>query len=170
MDYLRTRPDVDPERIGVLGSSLGAASALLAAAEKLEIKGVVAQIPFTSINEILCHLFKNEIGLSCFPFAHVTKLISELRLGVDFDKVAPVKAIRGITPRPVFLIDEGMDTVLPCNSVETLYVAARDPKMFWMVPDAPHGQAWETAPEEYQKRVLAFWRDTLGIVRTSSRD
>ena len=170
VDYLKTRPDVDPERIGIQGNSLGAASAILAAAEKPEIKGVVAQIPFTGTKYILCHFFKNEFGLPCFPFAHVTKWTTELRLGVDLDKIAPVEVIGRISPRPVFLIDEGMDTVFPCNSVETLYVAARDPKMFWMVPDATHGQAMEKAPEEYQKRVLAFWRDTLGIVQTSSRD
>ena len=50
VDYLKERPDVDAERIGVQGGSLGAASAILAAAEKSEIKGVVAQIPFASIN------------------------------------------------------------------------------------------------------------------------
>ena len=172
VDYLKTRPDVDPERIGVQGNSLGAASAILAAAEKPEIKGMVAHIPFTSINDILCHSFKNELGfgLPCFPFAHLTKWTAELRLGVDLDKVAPVEVIGRISPRPVFLIDEGMDTVFPCDSVETLYVAARDPKMFWTVPDATHGQAWETAPEEYARRVLAFWRDTLGIVHTNSSD
>lgn len=163
VDYLRTRPDVDPERIGVQGNSMGAASAILAASEKPEIKGVIAQIPFTSINDILCHSFKYQFGLPCFPFAYVTKWISELRLGVDLDKVAPVEVIGGISPRPVFLIDEGMDTVFPCNSVETLYVAAGDPKTFWMVPDATHGKGWETAPEEYERRVLAFWRQTFGI-------
>ena len=163
VDYLRTRPDVDPERIGVQGDCLGAASAILAASEKPEIKGVVAHIPFTSVNDIVCHFFKYKFGLPCFPFAHVSKWTTELRLGVDLDKVAPVEVIGRISPRPVFLIDEGMDTVFPCNSVETLYVAARDPKMFWMLPDATHGQAWETAPEEYERRVLAFWRQTFGI-------
>ncbi len=163
VDYLKTRPDVDPERIGVHGSSLGAASAILAAAEKPEIKGVVAQIPFTSINGILCHSFKEKFGLPCFPFAHVTVWITELRLGVDFDKVAPVEVVGKISPRPILLIDEGLDALFPCNSVETLYEAAGDPRMFWSVPDAKHGKARETAPEEYERRVLAFWRETLGI-------
>ena len=170
VDYLKTRPDVDPERIGVQGNSLGAASAILAAAKKPEITGVVAHIPFTSINDILCHSFKNELGfgLPCFPFAHVTKWTAELRLRVDLDKIAPVEVIGRISPRPVFLIDEGMDTVFPSNSVETLYVAAGDPKTFWTVPDATHGKGWETAPEEYERRVLVFWRQTFGIAKPES--
>src|SRR5436190_9401153 len=39
--YLRTRPDVDPERIGALGVSMGAATAIMAAAEDPTIKAVV---------------------------------------------------------------------------------------------------------------------------------
>ena len=64
MEYLKTRPGVDLDRIGVQGNSMGAASAILAAAETPEIKGVIAHIPFTSINDILCHFYKNEYGVS----------------------------------------------------------------------------------------------------------
>lgn len=163
VDYLKTRPDVDPKRISVQGNSLGAASAILAAAEKSEVKGVIAESPFTSINDILCHSFKHEFGIPCFPFAHVTKWISERRLGIDFDTVAPVEVIDRISPRPILLIDDGQDALYPCDSVEDLYVAAGEPKEFWIVPEAPHGKAWETEPEEYERRVLAFWRETLGI-------
>lgn len=163
VDYLKTRPDVDPKRIGVHGSSLGAASAILAAAEKPEIKGVVAQIPFTSVNGILCHAFRKKFGLPCFPFAYATKWISELRLGVDFDNVAPIEVIGRISPRPVFLIDEGKDALFPCDSVENLYNAAKGPREFWMVPEAEHGKAREARPEEYKRRVLSFWRHTFGI-------
>ena len=163
VDYLKTRPDVDPGLIGVQGNSLGAASAILAAVETTEIQGAVAEIPFTSINDILCHSFKHEFGLPCFPFAWVTKWISESRLGIDFDKVAPVETINKISPRPVFLIDEGLDKLFPCDSVEVLYKAGGDPKMFWSVPEATHGKAWETNPEEYERRVLAFWRQTFRL-------
>ena len=126
---------------------------------------MVAQIPLTSINDILCYFFKNEFGLPCFPFAHVSKWTTELRLGVDLDKVAPVEVIGSISPRPVFLIDDGMDTVFPSDSVEVLYKAAKEPKVFWQVPGAPHGKGWETAPEEYERRVVTFWNETLRTVQ-----
>ena len=167
VDYLRTRHDVDPDRIGVQGNSLGAASAILAAAETGEIKGVVAEIAFKSVNGVLNHTFPRIIGLPSFPFALVTKLICEFRLGVDLDEVAPDKAIAKISPRPVFLIDNSDDDLFPCDSVEVLYKAAKQPKVLWQVPGAPHGQGRQTAPEEYERRVLAFWRKTFVI--SSSR-
>jgi pimeloyl-ACP methyl ester carboxylesterase len=64
--------------------------------------------------------------------------------------------------RPILLVDDGQDTLFPCDSVEDLYVAAGEPKEFWIVPEARHGKAWETKPEEYKRRVLAFWREALG--------
>lgn len=163
VDYLKTRNDVDQERIGVQGISLGAASAILAAAENREIKGVVAQIPFNSVKGILYHTYPKIVGLPAFPFAPATQFLCEIRLGVDFEDVDPSKVIGRISPRPVFLIDELEDDLFPADSVEVLYEAAREPKILWQIPGAPHGKGYETAPEEYKLRVVEFWRQTFGL-------
>jgi pimeloyl-ACP methyl ester carboxylesterase len=165
VEYLKTRTDIDPERIGVQGNSLGAASAILAAAEMPEIKGVVAQIPFNSFNDVLCHVFPQIVGLPCFPFAPITKFICECRLWVDYDYVDPSKVIGTISPRPVFLIDELADRLFPPDSVEVLCEAAREPKKLWKIPRAPHGKGYGTAPDEYERRVLDFWQQTFGIIK-----
>ena len=163
--YLLTRTDVDPERIGVQGGSLGAVSSILAAAETPEIRGVVAEIPYADLPSAIAYSFDHPqegVGLPSFPFAWATKLICEFRLGVDFDKVSPRRAIGKISPRPVFLIDDLGDDVFPSDSVELLFEAAGEPKSLWQVA-APHGRGWETARDEYEGRVLAFWRQTFGL-------
>ena len=165
--YLATRPDVDPERIGVQGGSFGAVSAILAAAETPEIKGVVAEIPFTDLRAAIAHSFEQGVGLPSFPFAPISTFFCEVRLGVDIDDVAPTSVIGMISPRPIFLIDDLKDNLFPSDSVELLYEAAREPKVLWQIP-ARHGQGWETAPEEYERRVLAFWRETFGIAQPHS--
>ncbi len=163
--YLTKRPDVDSERIGVQGISLGAVSAILATAEISEIKGVVAEIPFKSLSSVIDHSFSRLVGLPSFPFAPVSKFICKRRLDIDIEDVAPVKVISKISPRSVFLIDPLEDNLFPADSVEVLYEAAREPKLLWQIPGAPHGRSggWETAPVEYERRVLAFWRQTFGI-------
>ena len=163
LGYLKTRNDIEPTRIGVQGSSLGAVSAILAAAEMPEIKGVVASIPFKSFNDVLYHAYPKLIGLPAFPFAPLTKSICEISLKIDFDSVDPSKVIGAISPRPVFLIDELEDELFPPDSVEVLYEAAREPKSLWQIPGAGHGKGFETDPEEYEKRVLDFWRETFKI-------
>jgi len=161
LEYLGTRSDVDLDRIGVQGNSMGAAAAIMAAAARTQIRGVVAESSFTSVNGVLDHTFPREIGLPSFPFAPITKWICEFRTGVDFDRVAPIEVIGTIGPRPVFLIDDLDDDLFPRESSEALYQAASAPKTLWQIPGCAHGQGRECEPEEYPKRVLDFWRAAL---------
>jgi fermentation-respiration switch protein FrsA (DUF1100 family) len=163
LDFLKTRPEVDPGRIGVHGNSMGAVAAIMASAKRQDIRGVIAEIPFSSVNHMLDHTFRKETGLPGFPFALVTKWICELRLGIDLDRLAPVDVIGKISPRPVFIIDDLEDDLFPPDSVERVYEAAQDPKEFWQIAGCPHGQGRTCAGEEYERRVVAFWRETFGI-------
>ncbi|MCZ6751108.1 MAG: alpha/beta hydrolase [Acidobacteria bacterium] len=166
VDYLKARPDVDTERIGVQGNSLGAVAAIFAAAERPELKGVIADVPFKSLSSVIDHSFRRLVGLPSFPFAPVSKFFWELRLGINMEDVEPVKVIGKISPRPVFLIDDLEDDPLPSDSVEAVYQAAREPKELWQIPEcSPHGKGWECKGEEYERRVLAFWRKTFGIAQ-----
>lgn len=158
VEYLRKRPEVNPAQIGVLGNSMGAASAIMAVAKIPDIKGVVAESSFTSVNDVMWWTFPRIAGLPSIPFAPLSKFICGLRLGFDLDKVSPIKAIPEIGPRPIFLIDDLQDNLFPVDSGERLYVAAREPKSFWQIPSCLHGQGWDCAPEEYKRRVLAFWQ------------
>ncbi|WP_417649362.1 alpha/beta hydrolase, partial [Enterobacter hormaechei] len=49
VDYLLTRPDVDPARIGIIGHSLGGKMALYGAAFDPRIKAVVSSEPGISL-------------------------------------------------------------------------------------------------------------------------
>ena len=62
VDYLKGRPNVDPEHIGVQGVSLGAASAILAAAQTPEIRGVVAESAFKSVESTMSASFRHFVG------------------------------------------------------------------------------------------------------------
>lgn len=55
--YLRRRPDVDPERTGIYGASLGAAVAIMAAAEMPELKAVAADSSFASVEWLVQQQF-----------------------------------------------------------------------------------------------------------------
>ena len=166
--YLMTRSDVDPERIGAQGISLGAASGILAAVWTPQIKGVVAESLFRSVNGAIANGFTAVTGWPSFPFAPVAKLICEFRLGVDLDEVVPSRVIGQISPRAVFLIHDLQDEQLPRESAEALFSEAAEPKELWLIPGAKHGQGWQHAPQEYESRVLAFWRETFGIVEPES--
>ena len=159
VDYLKTRSDVD--KIGVQGISLGAVSAIMAAADLPDIQGVVAESAFADLQTAISDGFSHVTGLPGFPFANVAKLICECRIGVDLDTVSPVKAIAVISPRPVFLIHDEHDAQLTANSLEAMWEAAREPRYRWIVPAATHGKGWQSARKEYAGRVVRFWEQTF---------
>ena len=167
--YLKSRKDVDAGRIGVQGNSMGAAAAILAAAETPELQGVVAEIPFPSAQAVLHHTYPKLVGLPSFPFAWITLKILEIRTGVDFDVLDPAAAVNRIKGRPILLIDNLEDELFPSDSVEAIYEAAEEPKHLWQIPSL-HGQGREAQPEEYEKRVVSFWRDALKVNEHPNRN
>ena len=163
VQYLGTRSDVDQERIGVQGSSLGAVAGIVAASTVPEIKGVVAEAAFVDLRTAISDGFEVMTGLPHFPFAVIAEYICECRLGIDVDEVAPIDVIARISPRAVFLIHDGDDRQLKAESVQRLHDAAGEPRQLWIVPGAPHAKGLQTVPEEYERRVVVFWRDLFAL-------
>lgn len=92
----------------------------------------------------------------------------ERRLNADADDVVPAKVIGRISPRPVFIIHDLEDDLISSDSGEVLYEAAGEPKDLWLIPGAEHTKGWQQVPDEYERRVLAFWRHTFGIEEMAS--
>jgi fermentation-respiration switch protein FrsA (DUF1100 family) len=159
--YLVGRSDVDAQRIGALGDSMGGVVMLLHAAQNKGIKAVVADSPFASLEDEIETGVKKFTGLPPFPFAPLIQWFSERQNGVHRGEVAPIRVIRSISPRPVFLMQGGKDTVIPPNSGQRLYDAAGEPRQLWFEPELEHIEFWWARPKEYEKRVVAFFDQHL---------
>lgn len=163
VDYLATRPDVDPARIGALGVSLGGAVSIMAAARDPRIRAVVDNCGFSDIAAATDTAFEHFIGLPAFPFSPISVRISEWRLGRSVSEARPIDVVGRIAPRPLLIIHGLADQQVPPDHSRRLFVAAAAPKELWLVPGAGHGlNTWQIAPEEYERRVLAFFRAYLG--------
>jgi len=105
--FLQTRPDVDPERIGAMGLSLGAQVSILGAASSDTIQAVVADGPCCTTFEdwpwpenIKEWLYR--------PYDYVFFQMLPWHTGVS-DPLSVQEAIASIAPRPVFLIGGGSE-------------------------------------------------------------
>jgi fermentation-respiration switch protein FrsA (DUF1100 family) len=157
VDYLKGRNDVDSSNIGVLGVSMGAAVAIMGAAQSPDIKAVVADSPFESANRAIEEGFTRVIGLPAFPFAPITLQIIQWRLGISPNQVVPREQVAAISPRPLLLIHGLADTeVSPLNS-EILFAAAGQPKELWLIPGVDHASGIKEHREEYTKRIVDFF-------------
>lgn len=63
--------------------------------------------------------------------------------------------MRGFAPRPVLLIAAG-DVPDEQHAAKALRAAAPDSVQVWVVPGADHTGALQTAPQEWESRVIGF--------------
>lgn len=150
-----------PQHLFALGESMGAAIALQSAGYDPRIEAVAAEAPFANLQEAAY----DYAGLRQFPWLGKTLLApgawllvyrGQQAAGFPSGEVSPERAVRA-RAFPVFLICDEADHALPCRHSEMIYRAARGPKELWRVPNAMHTGAIGVQPEEFRRRVLAFF-------------
>ncbi len=162
LDYLHNRPDVNPQRIGVFGQSMGAGTVIRAAARNPEIRVVIAESGFTSLRDNINYGVKSLLGLPPVPFAPLVVWFGELEAGLNLDLVRPIDDIAQISPRPVLLIHGKKDQTIPFENSVALYSAAEEPKELYLIPEGGHGGFLRVDPDEYQQQLIQFLATHLG--------
>ena len=155
--WLRTRPDVDPRRIGVLGNSMGGTLGIRFASEQTGIAALVAHSAFSSLTDTIETSVRFFTGLPPFPFVPLITFFAEREAGFSVDEVDAKRWIPKIAPRPVFILQGGADVVISKSSGERLYQAAGEPKELWFEPKVGHASFDGALPGEYERRVTAFF-------------
>jgi fermentation-respiration switch protein FrsA (DUF1100 family) len=156
--YLRGRTDVDPQRIGGIGLSVGGEMLIHAAAHSDAFKAVVSEgASGQSIRDGLA----NGDTLDAFLGGGAVSLATAV-----FTNVLPPPSLRSevskIAPNAVFLVygEKGQNgTEREPN--EGFYAAAGNPKKIWEVPGSQHIAGITTRPQEYEQRVVAFFDRAL---------
>ncbi|MBI5943179.1 MAG: alpha/beta hydrolase [Chloroflexi bacterium] len=155
--YLLTRSDFDHERIGILGNSYGGMLSIQFAAQNENIKAVVANSAFSSLNDTVATSVKHFTGLPEFPFVPLIVFWAEQESGFKTEDIDATKSIGGISPRPVLLMQGGADTVISSGSGQRLYDAAGEPKELWFDPALGHVEFDSERAAEFEARVTAFF-------------
>ena len=155
--YLLTRDDIDPHKIGILGNSYGGMLSIQFAAQNKNIKAVVTNCAFSSMTDTVATSVKHFTGLPEFPFVPLIVFWAEQQTGIKIEEIDATKWIPLISPRPVFLMQGGADTVISPSSGQALYNAAGEPKELWFDPELGHVEFDKEHAEEYEARVTAFF-------------
>jgi len=154
--YLLTRSEVDPERIGLLGNSMGSATALLYAAENPAIKAVVAQSPYATLDDMV-RANVRRLNLPTFLLAPMMVFFIERKFGFPVDTLAPVHHVGRISPRPVLILMGGKDTWVNPGGGRQLDAAAGEPHELWFEPELGHLEFHEKRAAEFEERIVAFF-------------
>ena len=162
VEYLRSRQDVDPNRIGGLGLSVGGEMMIEAAAESDGLQALVSEgAGVRSIREALA--MDGSIGMKWFGGVLVHAVVTP---GVAlFANDLPPPSLEDlaprIAPRPVLFVYATPGQGGEAELNEVFYDAAREPKEIWEVPKGSHTGGIEAEPEEYERRVVGFFDRAL---------
>jgi fermentation-respiration switch protein FrsA (DUF1100 family) len=169
ISYLATRPEVDMQRLGILGNSLGGITAIRAAARMPQLRLVIAESTFADFAQDIGKGFTRFTRLPAFPFAPLTIFWGQRITHINLNNIRPVRDIAAIAPRPILLISDLLDAIVdePYDG-ESLYANAGDPKELWQLPDCQHVQCFATHPEAYLSRVSSFLDKWFALDITSS--
>ena len=159
--YLISRDDIDPDKIGIIGNSYGGMLSIQYAAQNENIKAVVANCAFSSMSDTVSTSVRHFTGLPDFPFVPLIVFWAENMTGIQMEEIDTTQWIPDISPRPVFLMQGGKDTVISPESGQILYDAANEPKELWFDPELGHVGFDKERAEEYEARVSAFFDQYL---------
>ena len=155
----RARPDVDPGRIGGLGLSVGGELMLEAAAEDPRLAAVVSEGAGTRT------LAEELIDFSPTTVIRGFHTMVAKHLGIRlFSNESPppslIDVLPRVAPRPVLLI--WATDSRNREAINTLYRQLIGPSATsWPMSDVDHMKGLQTRPEEYERRVLAFFDAAL---------
>jgi hypothetical protein len=154
--FLQSRPDVDPERIGGIGLSVGGEMMIEAAAESQGLRAVVSEgAGIRSIREALAIPDSRKRLEAVVAHAVVTPAVAL------FSNDLPPPSLEDlsgrITPRPLLLVYAVPGQGGEAELSRVFYDAARAPKTIWRVPGSGHTGGIEAQPAEYERRVVGFF-------------
>ncbi|QOJ13480.1 MAG: alpha/beta hydrolase [Planctomycetia bacterium] len=145
IDYILTRPEVDPRRLIVIGQSLGSAVAAVVAADRPEVRGVILESPFSRYRDIATHHLRQ-----VFQFELPSRTLAASLVSSGHE---PIDAIARIAPRPLLVIVSGEDPICPPHLGQALFAAAAEPKSLWKLPHGGHTEAFVSHTAEAIRRV-----------------
>jgi len=160
LDYVQSAHNVD--RVGILGFSMGSAVGLMVAAQDERIAALVLDGAYPRLAGILTGWgrLKGLPGVLAHGVTWTTLLIGSLRARYQLYRANPVDLAGDVTIPALFIHGE-QDPFVSWEALEPLTEHMAGPVDVWRVPEAGHREAFEQQPDEYNRRVIAWFTQHL---------
>jgi fermentation-respiration switch protein FrsA (DUF1100 family) len=155
LSYLRARKDVEPDKLLVLGQSLGGAIALAAVAQSSTgVRALSLDSAFSSYRAV------TREKLAGWWLTNLLKWPLSLLVS---DRERPLDALAKLKGLPLLITAAPLDPVVPYEESLKLYEAASQPKTLWVIPGEGHCDAYYRYGATYRPRLVEFFDAALGV-------
>jgi dipeptidyl aminopeptidase/acylaminoacyl peptidase len=160
IDYLNSLTEMSAGKIGVFGTSMGAAVALQAAAIDQRIEAIVAEASFTDLRTIMVDYQKRIIKLPWHFLRNLAISRSQKLAQFKARYVSPIHAVQNVH-KPVLFIHGTDDTRIRAEYSSALYANANQPKELFLIHKGDHTDLLNVGGSEYEQRIVAFFEKYL---------
>jgi pimeloyl-ACP methyl ester carboxylesterase len=155
VDYGKTR---GYQQFGVIGFSMGAVTAILAASETPDIQALVLDSPFAALEPYLRDNLSVWSNLPNFPFTPLVIWTTPNLIGVDPDQVRPIDQMEKLRERGLLFIHARNDTSIPSRNSEELFAAVGDSNAeLWLTDSSKHVGSYAVDPALYVSKVVTLF-------------
>lgn len=151
-------PGLDPQRLAVVGHSLGGWAALLAAAGDQRLRAVAVYGAAVDLGAL--EVSPGEIEREMTRFLAVTPAEFLRQREEAAARLNPLDAVAAISPRPLLVLHGTDDRWVPVEHARRLRAHARQPCRYVEVEGANHDFAWHRAR---LRELVAGWLDETNI-------
>ncbi len=157
LDFLRERGFQD-EAVALIGSSYGAAAALMALPEMPRIAGVVADSAYAEIWPVIAaEIPRQSRRLAQLRPGPGIRIAARALFHVNLAAARPLAAVGQAPGCPILFIHGAVDSYVPPeHSARLRQVSSHPASDLWQVPEAEHALTYATAPDEWMDRVGLF--------------
>jgi uncharacterized protein len=171
-DWLKARQGGGKEgrgKIGVLGSSLGGASALLCEQGPLPADALVLQAVYPDMRHAIRNRIASKVGGFIATLAEpLLSYQARPRFGVWPDAISPLAALPAYRG-PVMVIGGATDLYTPPDETRQMAKAARQLDRLWLAPGLGHDAIASVDNAAYRAALLAFFSTHLRASQTQNR-
>lgn len=154
IDWLQTRAEVQPDRIAVIGHSVGAAAALLVAARRNDLAGVISLAAFAHPAGMMRRWLAAR-GIPYLPLGwYVLRYVQQV-IGHRFQDIAPLHRIARI-PCPVLLVHGSEDSTVPVSDAYALHASRSHDRVRLLILPGEHDAGEEL--QRHSDELVEFLR------------
>ena len=150
---------IKKKSVGVIGVSLGGASALLGDVAK-KSNALVIESVYPTFTEAVQNRMYMRFGNIGYYLSALLIWQIEPRLGFNPDILKPINMLSNLNT-PVFIIAGTDDEHTTLSESKRMYDQASKPKKIWLIKGAKHQDFYRYSPLIYREKILGFFDQYL---------